>query len=62
MIPSVFGLGESGDGIIDTFTAINTGTTPLTATITVTPTYSNLGLGAWVNQKPLQLQYIRALK
>ena len=42
--PDVFGLGESGDGTIDTFTAINTGTTPLTATITVTPTYSNLGV------------------
>ena len=42
--PDVFGLGESGDGTIDTFTAINAGTSPLTATITVTPTYSNLGL------------------
>ena len=42
--PDVYGLGESGDDIIDTFVAINEGTTPITATITVTPTYSNLGV------------------
>ena len=38
--PSI-GLAASGAGNIAAFTAINTGTTPVTATITVTPSYTN---------------------
>ena len=38
------GLAASGIGNLPTFTAINTGTAPLTATITVTPSYTNGGL------------------
>ena len=41
--PSI-GLGASGTGNIAAFTAINTGTSPVTATITVTPTFTNLGV------------------
>ncbi|MEI7425123.1 MAG: PKD-like domain-containing protein, partial [Candidatus Staskawiczbacteria bacterium] len=41
---TAIGLGASGTGNIGSFTAINTGTTPLTATITVTPSFSNGGL------------------
>ncbi len=37
------GLGASGTGNISSFTATNTGTSPVTATITVTPTFSNGG-------------------
>ncbi len=37
------GLAASGTGNIPTFTATNTGTTPVTATITVTPSYTNGG-------------------
>ncbi|MBI9040706.1 PKD-like domain-containing protein, partial [Lutibacter sp.] len=38
------GLAASGSGgTIPSFTAVNTGTAPVTATITVTPTYSNGG-------------------
>ncbi|MFN8249958.1 MAG: PKD-like domain-containing protein [Ferruginibacter sp.] len=35
------GLGASGTGNIPSFTATNSGTTPVTATITVTPSYTN---------------------
>jgi len=35
------GLGGAGTGNIPSFTAINTGTAPVTATITVTPSYTN---------------------
>jgi hypothetical protein len=35
------GLAASGTGNIASFTAVNTGTTPVTATITVTPSYTN---------------------
>ena len=35
------GLGASGNGNIPAFTAVNTGTTPVTATITVTPTVTS---------------------
>ena len=35
------GLAASGDGNIPAFTAINNGTDPVTATITVTPTFTN---------------------
>ncbi len=35
------GLGASGTGNIPSFTATNAGTTPVTATITVTPSYTN---------------------
>ncbi|MFD2526618.1 beta strand repeat-containing protein, partial [Flavihumibacter stibioxidans] len=35
---TAIGLGASGTGNIGSFTAVNTGTTPITATITVTPT------------------------
>ena len=41
---SSIGLPASGTGDIASFTAINTGTTPAVATITVTPTYTNLGV------------------
>jgi len=37
------GLAGSGSGNIASFTAINTGTAPVTATITVTPAYTNAG-------------------
>jgi hypothetical protein len=37
------GIAASGTGDIAGFTAINTSTTPVVATITVTPTYTNLG-------------------
>jgi len=37
------GLAASGTGNIASFNAVNTGTTPITATITVTPTYTNGG-------------------
>jgi Secretion system C-terminal sorting domain/PKD-like domain len=38
------GLGASGTGNIPSFTGINTGTAPVTATITVTPTFTNAGV------------------
>ena len=38
--PSI-GIGTSGSGDLPSFTAINTGTTPITATITVTPSFTN---------------------
>jgi hypothetical protein len=38
------GLAASGSGNIASFTATNTGTAPVTATITVTPSYTNAGL------------------
>ncbi|MFM6174244.1 MAG: beta strand repeat-containing protein, partial [Sphaerospermopsis kisseleviana] len=38
------GLSSSGTGNIPSFTAINTGSAPVTATITVTPIYTNAGL------------------
>jgi hypothetical protein len=38
------GLAASGTGNIASFTALNTGTAPVTATITVTPTFSNGGV------------------
>ncbi len=38
------GLAASGTGNIASFTAINTGTAPVVATITVTPSYTNGGL------------------
>ncbi|MFN5844732.1 MAG: hypothetical protein ACK46O_03370, partial [Flavobacteriia bacterium] len=41
--PSI-GLGGSGTGPIAPFTAVNNGTTPVTATITVTPVFSGSGL------------------
>ncbi|MBK8608710.1 MAG: hypothetical protein IPL84_01830 [Chitinophagaceae bacterium] len=37
------GLAASGSGNIASFTAINTGTAPVVATITVTPSYTNAG-------------------
>ena len=37
------GLAASGTGNIASFAAVNTGTTPVTATITVTPSYTNGG-------------------
>ncbi|MDP1622597.1 MAG: FISUMP domain-containing protein [Bacteroidales bacterium] len=36
------GLAAAGSGNIPSFTAVNTGTAPVVATITVTPTFSNL--------------------
>jgi len=41
--PSI-GLGASGTGPISPFTAVNNGTTPVTATITVTPVFTGSGL------------------
>ena len=38
------GLGASGTNTIPSFTAINTGSTPVTATITITPTFTNGGI------------------
>ncbi len=38
------GLAASGTGNIPVFTALNPGTTPVTATITVTPSYTNAGV------------------
>jgi trimeric autotransporter adhesin len=40
--PSI-GLAATGSGNIASFTAVNTGTTPIVATITVTPSYTNAG-------------------
>jgi gliding motility-associated-like protein len=40
--PSI-GLAASGTGTIPAFTAVNTGTAPVVATITITPSYSNGG-------------------
>ncbi|WP_369765556.1 Ig-like domain-containing protein [Flavobacterium sp. WC2429] len=41
--PSI-GLGASGTGDIPSFTAINNGSSPITATINVTPTFDNGGI------------------
>ena len=38
------GLGASGNGTINAFAAINLGTSPIIATIQVTPTYTNNGI------------------
>jgi hypothetical protein len=38
------GLAATGSGNIASFNAINTGTTPVVATITVTPSYTNAGI------------------
>ncbi|MBK8522074.1 MAG: hypothetical protein IPL54_14805 [Chitinophagaceae bacterium] len=38
------GLGASGTNTIPSFTAINTGSTPVTATITITPVFTNGGI------------------
>lgn len=40
----LIGLAASGNNTIPSFTAINTGSTPVTATITVTPTFTNGGI------------------
>jgi hypothetical protein len=42
-VPSI-GLASSGSGNIPSFVAINNGTTPVTATITVIPSYTNNGV------------------
>ena len=41
---TLIGLGASGTGNIPQFTATNSGTLPITATINVTPTYDNGGI------------------
>jgi gliding motility-associated-like protein len=41
---SAIGLAASGSGNIPSFTAINNTAVPITATITVTPTFTNLGV------------------
>ncbi len=41
---TAIGLAASGTGNIGSFTAINTGTSPISATIIVTPTYTNAGV------------------
>jgi hypothetical protein len=38
------GLASSGSGDIASFNAVNTGTSPVVATITVTPSYTNAGI------------------
>lgn len=38
------GLASTGSGNIAAFNAVNTGTTPVVATITVTPSYTNAGI------------------
>ncbi len=38
------GLAASGSGNVASFTAVNNGTTPVVATITVTPSYTNAGV------------------
>ncbi len=38
---TTIGLGSNGSGTITPFNAVNTGTTPIVATIVVTPTYTN---------------------
>ncbi|MBK8884181.1 MAG: hypothetical protein IPN67_18005 [Bacteroidales bacterium] len=38
------GLAASGSGNIESFSAVNTGTVPVIATITVTPSYTNEGI------------------
>ena len=42
--PSI-GLAPFGTGDIDSFRVVNTGVAPVIATITVTPTFTNLGVG-----------------
>ncbi|MCX6305134.1 MAG: hypothetical protein NT040_09205 [Bacteroidetes bacterium] len=51
------GLGASGTGNISSFTATNTGTSPVAATISVTPTFTNefvscTGAAQRVHHKP----------
>ncbi|MEI6679467.1 MAG: T9SS type A sorting domain-containing protein, partial [Mariniphaga sp.] len=41
---TTIGLAANGSGDIGAFTAINTGTAPVTATIVVTPTFTNAGV------------------
>jgi hypothetical protein len=41
---TTIGLGASGSGNILSFTATNSGTTPISGTITVTPSYTNAGV------------------
>jgi gliding motility-associated-like protein len=41
---TAIGLGASGIGVIPSFTAVNSTSVPISATITVTPTYSNGGI------------------
>ena len=41
---TLIGLGASGNGNIPSFTATNSGSLPITATINVTPTYDNGGI------------------
>ncbi|MFM6925724.1 MAG: hypothetical protein ACKOU7_09515, partial [Ferruginibacter sp.] len=41
---TTIGLGASGSGNIPSFTATNSGTTAVTSTITVTPSYTNAGV------------------
>jgi len=41
---AIIGLAASGTGNIAPFTALNAGTAPIVATITITPTYTNAGV------------------
>ncbi|NTW31238.1 MAG: PKD domain-containing protein [Bacteroidetes bacterium] len=52
--PSI-GLGASGTGDISPFTAINTGSLPVMATITLTPQYTNGGLTCSGTQKTFSI-------
>ncbi|MBK7488922.1 MAG: hypothetical protein IPI74_03735 [Bacteroidales bacterium] len=45
------GLGASGSGNLPAFTATNSGTAPISATITVTPTFTNGGQSCSVRHR-----------
>ena len=49
------GLAASGNGNIPVFTAINTGTNPVIATITVTPTFENGGVSCTGPATPFEI-------
>jgi len=49
------GLAASGSGNIPAFTAINTGTSPVIATITVTPTFENGGVSCTGPATPFEI-------
>jgi len=52
---TTIGLAASGTGDIPAFTAINTGTSPVIATITVTPTFENSGVSCTGPATPFEI-------
>ena len=52
---TTIGLAASGTGDIPAFTAINTGTSPVIATITVTPTFENGGVSCTGPATPFEI-------